>query len=1807
MKKQIKFLIILLLIISRELISQNQQIQQRIQPFTANGIFDTVFDRFGKKFALRDLQINPNGSGVTGQGGKLIGSGQTINSVPTLSCSSGYFNLYFTSGSCFDGTGAQATAMRNDICQLFSDISGFIVSTLPSTVKINILCGNTSNPFALGVASSYNVLPLFPLNPNQGIIDNQIQKALISGKDPFANLAISAFPGANNFYYGYIEANPTPPLGGWYLPINSTAIAPNQFDFYTVMLHEVTHALGFASYIGANGISRMGAAHNLFTRYDKFLYDSFGNPLLGSSNPPCNNSYLTFQGPATAIAPGNCVNTGPNSDITACNTAAQYIGSTNVKVYTPNCYEDGSSLSHFEDICTTPPGFATSCVASPPNNNLYYVMSNAQSPGSCYLKRHLTPEERLVLCDLGYQVNSTYASPVAGANFIYPGTTCPGTNVWAVNDGLNGTSIATAYITTMNTPTSIPIGTRILNNDSPFATGIACWEEIYGNASSVVTSGPGLPGNPSQNLVVTPSPGYTGLILIKYLPKNANGEFGNAAFIYVYVNPGNCSPPNVCDMIQNPGFESLAPTSLQDCGWIDWSPFPPMQAVTMNCWGLVEGTPDLFTRNGTSHPLFNLGTNTYNFPTPMNTFMNPLPPNPPGTTNDRVLGLSSSSRPNFVGTEVIKNSLGSPLVPNTNYQISFWANNYSGPFNVGMPDVFNPNARPIIVTIASAPNYAILGANNYPSSPGIDIITEFTVPANGWQHYQTNFTFNPQVLANHGALLIGINLAKTSLSAPSVPVYCFFDEVSLVSLPSPTFAITQSTMCTSNSIINLAQYASPVPGTFYGTGVTFSGGQYHFNLAQNLTPGNYPIAFTYTLSNGCIKTLWANILIKNGAPLFVSTGGAVSLCPGNTVPVPLTAIANPAPNPTYNWQPGNIPGQNISVNPPSTTIYTVTASAPGYCQANATVLVSILPSLTVTAGNATLCTNAANSVLISANASGPGPITYNWQPGNLFGQNQSVSPASNTIYQVNVSSPNACGSSATLAVSITTNCCSQPTTGLIPLTSLTGVLSNNSYLINNNISVSGGLANLMNSEFLIMPGVQITVPSGQIFNISHSHLYACGINMWQGIVIQDGAQLTSLNQSIGSTLIEDALVAMDIDGISPSHINPPIDLMEVIFNKNYVGIKVSNATNTIPSIPLKINSCVFTSRTFTYSSPAPFSITSWPNADATTSGLRFASNPGTSLVSPFNLQFNAFSNLKAPYANQPGHIGILIDNVCNQAGAASTPGVDIGVTFATATNWYNLFDGLGEGIDIKNGSLTTMNNVFQNMKYYATSTGNFGGMGINQTITSLMNARLDLRPVGASNQNTTMANRFWDCYVGILTNNVYDVDIEYNLFRSTRNPFTGWGPGTDGVVMTSNRFDYNIRFCEFNNIRWNLWCSATSGAYQINNINTTGTYAGNIQINQNYIGAEVASNINNPLIPGTESSNFAITLNGTSGSNWNMAGGCKILSNKIDRVYRGIRVNGMEDYPVEIGGNNIKIIDDYQINIGADQYGIYVNDSKDNLVINHNTVRGDGYPFNGWNQNLKLIRSSFNKSISNMPSPIITCNEVYDGYVGFEFEGLQLNTVWNNNIMFQKMAIGLSMVFNGGFGVQGSPALSSGNSWNDNGNFTPPDMWSINWQTFVDATSNAANSFIWGSSPPFFLPMTNGFIMPGTDFQMGPSLDLSNLGAECTTPNTYPTPPSQRSTSPYLNAISENENKSDEWQFTVFPNPSNSNITIQSNIDKEALELRIMDVNGRVVLHKVIDKENNVVNVSSLNAALYFIEVKNSNNQVLRKKFIKVD
>ena len=868
--------------------------QDTLGPLSPEGTFEKVFDRFGNQYEMKDIAIS------------------TVKSQ-TLCLTSGYFNLYFEAGSGFEQNTTLQINRRNVLCQLFSDLSAFII---PANINqkvniwvrdINVFLPNASAAGVLGMASSFYTLPSNAPSV-KGIVDGEIWKTIHSGQDSYTNVSYPLYGQSvltPVFYHGVIAINFSNQSLSWHLDLNTLASAGTQ-DLYTVGLHEITHALGFNSLIAFNGLSSFSSSgFNYYSRYDSFLKNPFNQNLITNSGT-CSLYNYTFNPALNAIstlAPdvNNCI-----LDNTNCGTAIKFAGSVNQAVYTPNCYDYGSSLSHLEEQCHLPGALS---------NNQYYVMSNSGGTGAVYTKRYLKPEERDVLCELGYKVNNVFGNNFNSANqFTYTGSVCPGLWIGGINDGFTAGGAYTWFTTVSGSVTFT--GNDILANDFN-ATDFECLESVYPNGIVSVTG-----SGPSAIIGFTAT--AQGVALLRYVPKNSSGQKGNITYIFIMVGSASCIP-TACNMINNSGFESG-----NFCGGIGLGLTP----ATVDCWSRLSNLPKYYSRSNCSLPGGLIPTDSWASNPPSDSW------NGVAGNNNHFIGLN--------GHAAMQAPLSSPILPNVPYALAFW---------VKLPLMsFNNNTTPANLRFNGGPSFVMPPVMNLAQlttllNNGSVLLASITIsPSTAWQYVSVIFThtglqpLNSFFVSNMFPSVLGSNI--------------LIDDITLLPAASAASFTPPAAMCFPSLITNLSQYATPPGGVFTGNQVVNNNGIYSFNPSVE---GTYEIVYTYTNNLGCVFQIPAQIdVIRPDTPTLTIAASSNTMCLDAPVTLTVTGAS------VYTWSPaGNCvsPCNIVNVNPPATTIYTVYGNyGLGCTTSTAIVTVSVTgPSVCCVAPNTVIVNNTNSS------------------------------------------------------------------------------------------------------------------------------------------------------------------------------------------------------------------------------------------------------------------------------------------------------------------------------------------------------------------------------------------------------------------------------------------------------------------------------------------------------------------------------------------------------------------------------------------------------------------------------------------------------------------------------------------------------------------------------------------------------------------------------------------------------------------------------------------------------------------------------
>lgn len=241
--------------------------------------------------------------------------------------------------------------------------------------------------------------------------------------------------------------------------------------------------------------------------------------------------------------------------------------------------------------------------------------------------------------------------------------------------------------------------------------------------------------------------------------------------------------------------------------------------------------------------------------------------------------------------------------------------------------------------------------------------------------------------------------------------YLYLDNINIknntVATAPPTASIASVPPTCVNTPITLNGSGTNSPTSWTWTA---SGGSLSSTSVQNpsitfATTGTYTV--TLVAGNSIGNSAPVSQVITVGTSPVVTANSTVS-CGGSMVTLSATSSAT-----SYSWSNGAT-GSSISVNPTSTTSYTVYASNGGSCAGSAVSTVSVSPTPTITVNSATICAGA------TATLNATGATTYTWNTG-ANGSSITGNPTVTTPYTVGGSSSAGCVSYVTAYIVIATS------------------------------------------------------------------------------------------------------------------------------------------------------------------------------------------------------------------------------------------------------------------------------------------------------------------------------------------------------------------------------------------------------------------------------------------------------------------------------------------------------------------------------------------------------------------------------------------------------------------------------------------------------------------------------------------------------------------------------------------------------------------------------------------------------------------
>lgn len=276
----------------------------------------------------------------------------------------------------------------------------------------------------------------------------------------------------------------------------------------------------------------------------------------------------------------------------------------------------------------------------------------------------------------------------------------------------------------------------------------------------------------------------------------------------------------------------------------------------------------------------------------------------------------------------------------------------------------------------------------------------------GWQwnfgNGQTSGNQNPTVAYGDSGtytitLIAGDTLGCADTATQQVTIY-----------PSPiaSFTFAGNTACTGGQV----SFNNTSTGDIISWNWNFGNGQTSTQQNPNVTfnnSGSYNVTLVVTSANGCIDSITQAINIA--PPPTANAGLPQSICVGQSVTLQASGGV------TYQWSNGQTTS-SISVNPSTTTTYTVTVTDASGCPDTAQVTVSIIPPPIINVPSAqTIC----NGQSVTLNATGG--ISYQWSPTGDTTSSITVSPASSTTYQVTGTNTAGCQATAFASVTVRNN------------------------------------------------------------------------------------------------------------------------------------------------------------------------------------------------------------------------------------------------------------------------------------------------------------------------------------------------------------------------------------------------------------------------------------------------------------------------------------------------------------------------------------------------------------------------------------------------------------------------------------------------------------------------------------------------------------------------------------------------------------------------------------------------------------------
>lgn len=959
-------------------------------------------------------------------------------------------------------------------------------------------------------------------------------------------------------------------------------------------------------------------------------------------------------------------------------------------------------------------------------------------------------------------------------------------------------------------------------------------------------------------------------------------------------------------------------------------------------------------------------------------------------------------------------------------------------------------AQSIIVSPSVTTVYTVTGA----TACGATSIKTYTVVVNA----------NPQgtIAATNSTICPG---ASTTLSVtgsgfnqnlniwtptPCTPSSCVGQSVTVSPTTTTTYTVKLSSAngCTNTAqatitvlnptnSINIAGTTTICPGQ--STTLTASGGSgYLWNPCSSgchsssivVSP---TVTTTYTLTGtnlcGTASTKTITVVVNPPAPVTVNSA---TICSGNSVTLTASGAV------TYTWNPGALTGSSVVVSPTVTTNYTVVGANANGCTNTAisTVIVSsytLAPFSIFTNVPSPVVANptGTNTIILSTSITNTTGLMFTWSPSGATTPTTNFNltqPEIITLDVYNSICPNI--TTQSICVNYVANTCSNTALPVLNNYTLTSPsqIADGSYFVTGTLTLDWSwdiltVASLDRKNFLMSTGSKVVVTPTSKIAIGLTSFYSCG-GMWEGIELQSNAtDAAQINLGGPEARIEDAYKAISCtDPKSKIFIGTG-----VIFNKNYIDIDVSFATNTGITFGLF------------YASPIYYLSESTANS------------PGGNLKC---------SSYYTPIVKARSYAGIKTNNV----------GVLNYTTTAIPSN-YSVVKNKDYGFYFNNTNANVNNVNFNNAIGITYTTGiNFITKPAGVGIYSENSGYLNVKPATTPTVGTTTT--FTNLGFGIITNNTYTVDIQNTNHTAAAQSYTqnpAWAFNYKSIIWggTVVNAGYGLN---------GIFATNARDVLRINNNTISSNY---YPITANYTLSPSSTNTmsiaQNTITKGANAdTREGVTFN-SAVSFAPVPNNMRIAANTFSNVNVGVKVTS-STIGLRVSTNTITLNTAI-----ADAVGVYVAGSN-TVTVDNNDIRGNLTSTNvaTWNpRNVGIL-------CVNSPGCKIKCNTVTTTGHGIEFRGVNTSSGdgFFNNTFKYPMRRGFVLMNGGIIGTQGSSAGASANQWIAGTSAWPapatadPNKTSVGGTISGGSASDAINSILYVHNNANELPNDNYFTTP---------------------------------------------------------------------------------------------------------------------------------